>query len=102
MDIRPAVPGAQMHRRNDRSWRNRPRQPRQRVVQVDDLVKTRPEQVLLARLASFLRPHRNPRTDSPHTQGITNRICKESTSHPAVPGKIEYRDPPNQIPASMT
>jgi hypothetical protein len=66
------------------------RQLHQRMSQVDDLVQSRSEQVLLARLATLVWLHSLPRIDSRPIQGITNPICKESLSRAPVSGKIDY------------
>jgi len=59
----------------------RPRKPRQRVIEVDDLVQLGAEEIELARLAWFLRPHRSSplpisisaSNHKPTRHGIRNR-----------------------------
>jgi hypothetical protein len=72
---------------------HRPRQPRQRMVQVDDLIEPGAKQILFTRLSSFPWPHVAPRK-SFLSERITNQICKESPSAKQFPGKLDFHNAP--------
>jgi hypothetical protein len=77
---------------------NRTRQLHQRVVHVDDLVQTQPEQVVLAALPILLRSHLRSSAQSTQAERITssdskespNRICKETEVPAPKTGKYDY------------
>ena len=70
---------------------DRPRQLHQRVVHVDDLIQTRPEQVALAALPVLLRPHLRSSARSTQAERITTSNSKESPN--PIPKKTEVPVP---------
>ena len=78
---------------------DRPRQPHQRVLRVDDLIEPRAKQILLAALPPFPWPHRNLRPSRPR-QRITardsrespTRICRKTAATPRNSGKSARRN----------
>jgi hypothetical protein len=81
---------------------NRPRKLNRRVVQVDDLIKPRPEQILLA--PSPAVPVAASQSHAPTRSDVANHesVLQGFVSQKPKSGKIEHFNPPNQIPASMT
>jgi len=79
------------------------------VVHVDDLIKPRAEQILLAGLPSLAWSHRKSPAPSARARGITacdsreslNRICKEIALQRPEAGKFDYLSAPNH-PAHST
>ncbi len=88
---------------------DRPGELHQRMLEVNDLIEPRAEQVMLAGLAPLLRPHRNPSVRSARAEGImaansresTNRICKQTAPQVIQSSKIEYCKAPLQSCRSM-
>src|SRR3974377_326895 len=89
---------------------DRSRQPHQRVLQIDDLIQTRAEQILLAGLPSLLWLHceslrptqgREHRITASDSRESPNRICKETRRQTPQTGKFDYFITLNQSVRSM-
>src|SRR5262249_28862191 len=82
---------------------DRPRQLHQRVVHVDDLIKPRAEQILLAGLPSLAWSHRKSPLHQPEREESRlvirgnphNRICKKIALQRPKTGKLDYLSEPN-------
>src|SRR5262249_496286 len=87
----------------------RPRQLHQRVVHVDDLIKPRAEQILLAGLPSLAWSHRKSPLHQPEREesrlairgNPQNRICKKIALQRPKTGKFDYLSEPNHPAHSM-
>ena len=80
---------------------DRPRQPHQRVIHVDDLIEPRAKQILLAALPPFPWPHRtlrqriHGRESRPQIRGNPqHEFARKSPPHPTIPA-----NPPAEMPA---
>ncbi len=88
---------------------DRLRQLHQRVVHIDDLVKPRAKQILLATLPPLAWSHRKSPAPSARARRITaydsressNQICKEIAFQRSKTGKFDYLSAPNQPAHSM-
>jgi hypothetical protein len=72
------------------------------MLHVDDLIETRPEQILFTRLTPFPWPHRAPPAKAFPSERITNQVCKESPSTYPLSGKLDCPSVPFPDSKSMT
>src|SRR5271163_1882440 len=83
---------------------DRPREPHQRMIEIDDLIEPRAKQILRAGLSPLLRSHVRPLSRSQREDGITpadsresqNRFCKETTRRRPKTCKYHYFAGDNQ------
>src|SRR5262252_9482905 len=88
---------------------DRPRQLHQRVFHINDLIKPRAEQILLAGLPSLAWSHRKSPLHQPEREesrlairgNPQNRICKKIALQRPKTGKFDYLSEPNHPAHSM-